>query len=66
MLRDGQVIADGSADDVVNGRNLQRLYNTAIRVVETDDGMRVCVPRLMRERFAGKKQDDADYYRAAS
>jgi iron complex transport system ATP-binding protein len=67
MLQEGQVIADGNAEDVITPRNLYRLYNTPIRVVEAAGGMRVCVPRPMRDRYrsSGKKGKKGDYHRAA-
>ncbi len=68
MLKDGQMMADGATDDVVNEKNLHRLYNTSIHVVEAEKGIRVCVPRLMRRDtrplLPGEKEDKA-CYRAA-
>lgn len=54
MLKAGQVVADGAALSVTNEENLYRLYNTPIGVVNTDSGLRVCIPGNMaaRRRFS--------------
>ncbi|CCK81556.1 ABC transporter ATP-binding protein [Desulfobacula toluolica] len=67
MLQDGQIIANGSTQDVINGPNLYRLYKTPIGIVEAKNGMRVCVPRLMRDRHhsSEKQEKNNAQYQAA-
>jgi iron complex transport system ATP-binding protein len=43
MIQNGEVIADGRAEEKLNSDNFQRLFGVSVRVV-TVDGMRVCVP----------------------
>lgn len=47
FLRDGQVLASGKADEIINSEMLYRLYGAKIIVTETNTGahlMRTCVP----------------------
>ena len=50
MLKDGKVIADGDASQMVNRLNLYNLYNTHIAVMDLDGGGHICVPEGVTER----------------
>jgi len=47
MLKEGRILANGNAAEVVNEKNLYRIYNTDIGMADLDEGLRVCVPRSM-------------------
>lgn len=59
FLRDGQVIASGRAEEIINSEMLFRLYGARIIVAETNTGthkMRTCVPDFAKN---GSKTDPA-------
>lgn len=45
LLRRGRIIAEGPADQVIDGKNLQRLYDCPIGVESLPGGGRICAPR---------------------
>ena len=47
MLRDGEVVSDGAAEDVDEG-SLAAIYGVDLRLATVHDGIRVCVPSLGR------------------
>lgn len=49
MLRDGALIADGPPDVVMNEENLLRLYNAGVSVMELARGLRVCMPKVLKD-----------------
>ncbi|GAB6147253.1 ABC transporter ATP-binding protein [Desulfocicer niacini] len=53
MLKEGRVVADGDALEVINEENLYLLYHTDIGMADLDQGLRVCVPRNMLNRSRG-------------
>lgn len=50
MLRDGEVIAHGSPDEVITRENLHRLYRARIEIRQVEN-CKVCVPERMRGRL---------------
>ncbi len=48
MIKGGSILADGDADEVVNSRNLDRLYKTKVDVVNVNDSFRVCIPGALQ------------------
>jgi iron complex transport system ATP-binding protein len=53
MLKEGQVIADGSTAKVITKANLYKLYNTTVNVFEMNGGSRICVPEALKQ-FRGR------------
>jgi iron complex transport system ATP-binding protein len=47
MIKDGNIIADGPCDAVVNDENLFRLYNARVNVIRNDRTFHFCVPQTM-------------------
>lgn len=49
FLKDGQILAAGKAEDIINSAMLKQLYNASIKVIETNTGahkLRTCVPEF--------------------
>jgi iron complex transport system ATP-binding protein len=50
MVQDGNIVADGRAEDTINAETFQQLFGVSVRV-ETIGGLRVCIPtKLARPR----------------
>ena len=47
MLKKGKVVAEGPAEDALNGASLSDLYHLGMDVSKTACGLRVCVPDAM-------------------
>lgn len=52
MLNAGQVIADGSTEEVITKVNLYKLYNIPVNVLKIKGGGRICVPETLKQ-FCG-------------
>lgn len=48
MLKQGRVVQDGKASEVINDDNLLRMYGCHIKVEQMPHGGRVCMPQVMR------------------
>ncbi len=49
FLKEGQIIAAGKAEEIINSAMLKKLYNANIKVIETNTGahkLRTCVPEF--------------------
>jgi iron complex transport system ATP-binding protein len=45
IMKDGHIIAEGKAEDVVTEENLRRVYGVEIRIIYSEDaGSKVCIP----------------------
>jgi iron complex transport system ATP-binding protein len=54
LLGEGRALAIGAPEEVVRSETLERLYGVSIRILETENGQRACLPAL-RHR-AGRLQ----------
>ncbi len=60
LLKSGRIIAAGPTEEVVNRRNLFRLYATNVDVMQMNGGGRICVPEVMKH-FTAASGDKRDY-----
>ena len=47
MIKDGNIMADGPCEDVVNDANLFQLYNARVNVIRVDGSLQFCVPQAI-------------------
>lgn len=47
MIKNGAVIADGNCNDIINNKNLFRLYDARVNVLKFNSYFRVCVPETI-------------------
>ena len=53
LMKDGEIRARGSADDVLTGAALSAVYDLPVTVETTPSGHKVCLPSL-RQTIAGR------------
>lgn len=61
MLKEGCVVADGTAAETINKANLYQLYNTHVDVIGLDGGSRICVPCALG-RYSGARRSSGKHH----
>jgi iron complex transport system ATP-binding protein len=62
MIRDGVILADGRAKDVVTSENIQMLYRIKVNIEALNGSVNVCVPqRLCKCKEMSRTKDQMSY-----
>ncbi len=46
LLKDGVILAQGKANDVITNTNMKKLYNIDVNINQTEYGFNICIPKF--------------------